>query len=93
MGWRVMREFTGRGFGTEAVRGMFDLAFALPPQGLGLHRVQANVMPSNLPSLSLAKRAGFRREGFAPRMLCIAGRWEDHIMHAKLAEEHAATVR
>jgi ribosomal-protein-alanine N-acetyltransferase len=88
MGWRVMLEFTGRGLGAEAVTAMLDLAFAPPPRGMGLHRVQANVIPSNEPSLRLAARVGFRREGVALRMLCIAGRWQDHIMHAKLADEH-----
>lgn len=89
MGWRVMLEFTRRGLGAEAVVAMLDLAFAPPPHGLGLHRVQANIIPGNEPSLRLAARAGFRREGFALRMLNIAGRWQDHVMHAKLADEHA----
>lgn len=88
IGWRVMLEFTGRGFGAEAVIAMLDLAFAPPPRGVGLHRVQANIIPTNEPSLRLAERAGFRREGFALRMLNIAGQWQDHIMHAKLADEH-----
>lgn len=90
MGWRVMREFTGRGLGTEAVVAMLSLAFAAPPRGLGLHRVQANILPTNEPSLRLAASAGFRREGVALKMLCIAGEWEDHVMHAKLADEHEA---
>jgi ribosomal-protein-alanine N-acetyltransferase len=88
MGWRVVLEFTRRGLGVEAVSAMLDLAFAPPPLGLGLHRVQANIIPANEPSLRLAARAGFRREGYALRMLNINGQWQDHIMHAKLADEH-----
>jgi len=30
---------------------------------------------------------GFRREGIAARYLRIAGRWEDHVMHAVTREE------
>jgi ribosomal-protein-alanine N-acetyltransferase len=91
MGWRVMFEFAGRGLGTEAVIGMLDLAFAAPPAGMGLHRVQANIIETNVPSMRLAARAGFRREGVAPRMLRINGEWQDHVMHAKLADEHTLT--
>jgi [ribosomal protein S5]-alanine N-acetyltransferase len=88
MGWRVGAGFTNRGLGSEAVAGMLDLAFGPPPAGLGLHRVQANVIPENAPSLRLAAKVGFRQEGLARSMLRIAGRWQDHLMHAKLAEEH-----
>jgi ribosomal-protein-alanine N-acetyltransferase len=88
MGWRVSAEFTRRGLGVEAVSAMLDLAFAAPPRGLGLHRVQANVIPANAASLRLAEKVGFRREGLAKRMLCIAGAWQDHVMFAKLADEH-----
>lgn len=88
-GWRVAHELAGQGYATEGVNGLLDLAFAPPPRGLQLHRVQANIVPSNEPSIRLAKRCGFRHEGLAVRYLEIAGRWQDHLMFAKLADEHS----
>jgi ribosomal-protein-alanine N-acetyltransferase len=87
-GWRVSADCAGQGLGTEAVGGLLDLAFAPPPAGLGLHRVQANIIPTNLPSLRVAEKCGLRREGYAPRYLKIAGQWQDHVITAKTAEEH-----
>ncbi len=89
--WGVHAHMVGRGYGTEGVVGLLDLAFAPEPEGLGLHRVQANVIPGNLASIRVAEKAGFRREGLALRYLKIAGRWQDHIMFAKTAEEHLPT--
>lgn len=88
-GWSVSADCTGAGLATEAVTGLLDLAFAPPGRGLGLHRVQANVMPANIRSIRVAEKCGFRREGLARGYLKIAGAWEDHVMFAKLAEEHA----
>ena len=90
-GWHVAADCVGRGLATEGVLAMLDLAFASPPLGLGLHRVQANIIPRNAPSLRVAEKAGFRREGVALRYLRIAGVWEDHLMFAKLADEHPLT--
>jgi ribosomal-protein-alanine N-acetyltransferase len=79
------------GYAFELCSAVLDFAFAAPPAGLGLNRVQANVMPDNERSLRLAARLGFRREGLALRMLHIMGDWRDHIMHAKLADEHVSS--
>lgn len=87
-GWSVMADCVGQGLATEGVSAMLGLAFRHEPLGLGLHRVQANVIPSNAPSLRVARRCGFREEGLARAMLRIDGRWQDHVMFAKLAEEH-----
>jgi len=87
-GWKVNVEVARTGIGTEGVLAMLDIAFADPPHGVGLHRVQANVIPHNVASMKLAERTGFRREGLAARYLRIAGAWQDHVMFAKLAEEH-----
>lgn len=90
-GWAVSADFIGRGVATEGVTALLDIAFAPPDShihGLGLHRVQANIIPANLASLRVAHKCGFRTEGIAIAMLKIAGEWHDHIMHAKLAHEH-----
>lgn len=86
-GWQVRATDMGRGFGTEGVRALLDIAFAPEPDGLGLHRVQANIMPSNAASLRIAEKVGFRKEGEALRYLRIAGAWEDHAMFALTSEE------
>jgi ribosomal-protein-alanine N-acetyltransferase len=87
-GWQVGAGHTGKYLATEGVWALLDVAFAPPPRGLGLHRVQANVIPLNGPSLRVAEKCGFRREGLAHKMLKINGAWQDHVMHAKLADEH-----
>lgn len=85
--WQVAEGRMGQGFGTEGVRALLDIAFDPEPDGLALHRVQANIMPGNAASLRIAEKVGFRREGFAERYLRIAGRWEDHVMLALTSEE------
>ena len=85
--WQVSADREGLGYGTEGVRALLDIAFDDSPAGLGLHRVQANIMPSNAASLRIAEKVGFRREGLALRYLRIAGRWEDHIMFARTRDE------
>jgi ribosomal-protein-alanine N-acetyltransferase len=87
-GWSVSADQIGQGLATEGVRALLDIAFAPEPKGLGLHRVQANVISANVASVRVAEKAGFRLEGTALRYLKIDGRWQDHLMFAKTVEEH-----
>jgi ribosomal-protein-alanine N-acetyltransferase len=89
--WRVSADQLGRGIATSGLVALLDLAFSPQPTGLGLHRVQANIIPSNLASVRVAEKAGFRLEGEAKGYLRIDGRWQDHLMFGKLAEEHVVT--
>lgn len=83
LGYWIGRPFARRGFGSEAVR----LALAYAFDTLHLHRVEANIIPANAPSLALVRRLGFRHEGTARRYLRIAGRWQDHEHWAMTVED------
>ncbi len=55
----------GRGLMSEAVGLVLDFAFAAPPAGLGLRRVEWHAFAGNAASAAVARRAGFRFEGAA----------------------------
>jgi RimJ/RimL family protein N-acetyltransferase len=54
MGWWLRASATGRGYATEAVRALSELAFEF-----GVDRLEAHTDPDNAPSRALAERAGF----------------------------------
>jgi ribosomal-protein-alanine N-acetyltransferase len=83
LGYAVGQPYAGQGYMAEGVELVLRHAF----ESLGLHRLEANIQPANAASLALAKRAGFRLEGFSPRYLKIDGRWCDHERWAILAED------
>lgn len=78
LGYYAFAPHAGRGFMREGVELILTRAFV----GLGLHRVEANVQPSNTASLRLVLASGFRCEGYSPRLVYIGGRWRDHIRFA-----------
>jgi ribosomal-protein-alanine N-acetyltransferase len=82
LGYAVDRERSGRGLATAAVREALEHAWSI-----GLHRVQANVIPGNAASRRVLEKNGFRHEGRALRYLHIGGRWADHDMFAITVEE------
>ena len=81
LGYWVAREATGRGVATAAVGQALEIAFG----ELGLHRLQAEILPHNHASRRVLEHHGFQRYGLAPQYLRIAGRWQDHELWQLLA--------
>ena len=82
LGYYAFLPYAGHGYMTEGLHLALRRAFG----ELGLHRVEANIQPDNLPSRRLARRLGFRREGYSPCYLRVGGRWRDHERWALLVE-------
>ena len=83
LGYWLAEEAGGRGLATQAVAEMLVVAF----DELGLHRVEAGTIPENKRSQAVLLRNGFEQFGYAPRYLNIAGRYTDHLLFQKLADD------
>lgn len=82
IGYSIDEAHTGRGLATHAVQAVTAHAF----RDLGLHRVEAGVMPSNAASIRVLEKAGFAREGLMRQTVLINGRWEDHWHYAAVSD-------
>jgi [ribosomal protein S5]-alanine N-acetyltransferase len=83
VGYLIGAPFFRQGYATQALQLVLRFAF----RRLMLHRIEANIQPHNVASISLVKRAGFVCEGRARGFLKIAGRWRDHERWAILADD------
>ncbi len=88
MGYWMGAPYAGKGHMSRAVGLILPHCF----KTLDLHRVEASCLPDNEPSIRLLENAGFRREGYARKYLLINGRWQDHVLYACLAEDHAKAI-
>jgi [ribosomal protein S5]-alanine N-acetyltransferase len=82
LGYWMGAPFACRGHMREAVGMLLPMAF----NALRLHRIEAATMLKNFASMRVLESVGFAREGLAHAYLKINGRWEDHLLYARLAD-------
>jgi ribosomal-protein-alanine N-acetyltransferase len=80
LGYWMGAPYTRQGYMTAAVNALIPFAFG----SLKLHRIEAACIPSNAASVRLLEKTGFKREGYARQYLCIDGKWQDHLLYARL---------
>lgn len=90
LGYTLARPFWGRGYATEAARGVLDAlftgtAFVEAP----LHRVIALCDSENVASQRVLERLGFRREAHFVESAFLKGRWISDVQYAMLRSEWA----
>lgn len=85
LAYKVDERYRGQGLIPEGVKAISEIAFTQ----MGLHRIEANIMPRNAPSLRVVEKLGFENEGLSRSYLKINGVWEDHL-HMVLLNPHDA---
>ncbi len=81
LGYWIGAPYARQGHMTAAVAALLPFAHGV----LRLRRVEAACLPHNAASVRLLEKLGFAREGFAREYLCIAGKWQDHVLYAHIA--------
>lgn len=89
LGYWMGRDYAGQGLMTEAVGAVVPYVF----DSLGLHRIHAACIPTNIASRRVLEKNGFREEGFAEHYLQIDGRWSDHVLFGLTRERYETLIR
>ncbi|MEO7753565.1 MAG: GNAT family N-acetyltransferase [Terracoccus sp.] len=95
VGYDAYDPYAGQGLFVEGLRLVIDIAFTDEPQGMGLHRLEANIQPANVRSAGLVRSLGLVHEGFSRDFLHLPGAdgrrgWRDHDRYAILAPDWPA---
>lgn len=84
VGWLILRSHQGKGLAVEAMRPVLKHLF----DEIGVHKVEALIMPANKASQALARRLGFRKEGGPIRDRWQRdGRWHSVLIYGLIAGE------
>jgi len=83
LGYWMGEPFVRKGHMSAAVAALIPFSHG----ALGLKRIEAACLPDNTASVRLLEKLGFVREGYARKYLCIAGKWQDHLLYARLSSD------
>ena len=84
IGYWIGKDYARKDLMRDAVSSLLPFVF----DTIGLHRLEAACLPSNVASEGLLRKLGFRQEGYARAYLRIDGAWRDHLMFAMLENDY-----
>lgn len=79
IGIAILKEFRGKGYGSQAVREIERLAV----ERLRIHQLYAIVAPDNTPSYQMFANGGYSRSATLPRWIYEAGEYKDMALLTK----------
>ena len=88
LGVDIIKEYQGRGYGSEAINWTLDWAF----KQAGLHRVELSVLGWNDRAKQLYKKLGFREEGRRRECFFKDDEWWDEV-HMGILKKEWAQIR
>jgi ribosomal-protein-alanine N-acetyltransferase len=83
LGYWMGEPYAGKGHMSAGVAAIIPFSHG----ALGLKRIEAACIPGNTASVRLLEKSGFMHEGYARKYLCIAGKWQDHLLYARLSSD------
>lgn len=83
LGYYASVDSAGKGLMSKSLKLVLREIFTT----LDLHRIEANIQPTNTASIHLVTNNGFLKEGYSPRYLKINGTWQDHFRFALTRED------
>ncbi len=75
LAYKLDKDYLNHGYITEAIAMGIRIMFEV----YKLNRIELAILPRNKPSLRVAEKLGFTREGYSERYLEINGIWEGHV--------------
>ncbi len=84
LGYSLDKDYLNRGIMSKSICFIVKFAF----NELKLHRIEANVMPRNIPSRKVLEKNNFIEEGFSKQYMLINNKWEDHIHYVLINQDY-----
>jgi ribosomal-protein-alanine N-acetyltransferase len=79
----LAKEYWNKGIMTKVVRAVLAFAFTQ----MQMHRIEATVTPTNIGSLTVLKKVGFKKEGVLRDQKLLHGKFYDAVMLSLLSRE------
>ncbi len=79
----LAREYWGKGIITEVVKKVSSFGFVQ----MNLNRIEATVIPDNIPSIRVLEKAGYEKEGILREQKLLHGNFRDAVMYSLLKRD------